>query len=127
MRGGEGRGECWCVPVLSQVEGLQLSYKTPKRVVLDSMREQGVIYNMLVFGGGRHGAYIPVATYGCDYSEEEGGCVNTGTHTHTHTHTRTHARTHAPHTHTHTHTTVYVHAHAPFGHSIQCPYHFETF
>ena len=58
--------------------GLRLTYRTPKRVVLDSMREQGVVYNMLVSGDGRYGAYIPVATYACDYSEEDGACVIAG-------------------------------------------------
>ena len=54
MRGEEGkRGEgigvvCQCCPG----GWPQALYMTPKRVVLDSKWEQGVVYNMLVFGGG---------------------------------------------------------------------------
>ena len=61
----------WC-DVLSpiQVLGLHLTYRTPKRVVFDSMPELGVVYNMLVYGEGRYRAYILMTTYSCYYSEE---------------------------------------------------------
>ena len=76
----------WCDVMCSppiQVLGLHLTYRTPKRVVFDSMPEQGVVYNMLVYGEGRYGAYIPVATYSCDYSEEANTCIISGMPTHT--------------------------------------------
>ena len=53
------RVKCWCDVMCSppiQVLGLHLTYRTPKRVVFDSM-----VYNVLVYGEGQFGAYIPVA------------------------------------------------------------------
>ena len=50
---GEGTGVlCWCCP--RWMASMQLFPMTPNCVVLDSMWEQGVVYNMLVFSGGRY-------------------------------------------------------------------------
>ena len=54
--------KCWCDVMCSppiQVLGLHLTYRTPKRVVFDSMPERGVVYNMLVYREGRYGDLHP--------------------------------------------------------------------
>ena len=66
-----------CSPPI-HVLGLHLTYRTPKRVVFDSM-----VYNVLVYGEGQYGTYKPMAMHSCDYSEETNTCIISGMPTHT--------------------------------------------
>ena len=61
--------------ILAQVVDLELISSDPKRVHFDSVTGEGVVYNVMLVGGGQN-VYIPVATYACDLVG--GACLSGG-------------------------------------------------
>jgi hypothetical protein len=58
-----------------KVVNLQLMPTDPKRVRFNSVTGNGVIYNVMMVGGGEN-VYIPTATYACDLSSDS--CPHSG-------------------------------------------------